>query len=213
MVLIVAVLSPAFAVVFQRADDPGEIAVGVRAVGEIDHGADERGAAPLDAPSGSQQTADRIEGALGLLLQARGGVRESFLADLAQLGLEVLVLAQPQAQGAFADLGLAGGGDRRRIEQGLERAVLARGESRRFPLFSLLAVLSGLGLCTRIILYKPPFSGFCRSFEAASPPRRSSAWDRTLSGLPAPKCGDRLSGVFTPAVRIGAMGTPLQSRL
>ncbi len=130
MVLIVAVLSPAFAVVFQRADDPGEVAVGVRAVGEIDHGADERGTSRLDAPSGREQTAHRVEGALGLLLQTRGGVRESFLADLAQLGLEVLVLAQPQAQGALADLGLAGGGDdRRRIEQGLERAVLAPGES------------------------------------------------------------------------------------
>ena len=43
MVLIVAVLDPVVAVAFERADNPGEVAAGIRAAGEIDHGADERG--------------------------------------------------------------------------------------------------------------------------------------------------------------------------
>ncbi len=125
MVLIVAVLGPVFAVAFEGADEPGQVAVGVRALGEIDHGADERGASRLDAPSGSQQTADRVDGPPGFLLQARGGVGEGFLADAAQFGLEVLVLAQPEAQGALADLGLAGSGVRRRIASVLTAASVA----------------------------------------------------------------------------------------
>ena len=111
-------------------DKAGEVAVGVGAVGEIDHGADQRDTSRVDTPVGSQHAADRFEGAFGLPVQARGDVGERRLAHLTQLGLEVLVLAQPEAQGALADLGFAGGGDDgSRLEQGLERAVLARGEA------------------------------------------------------------------------------------
>jgi len=43
----------------------------------------------------------------------QGGVREGLLAEAAKLVLEIVVLAQPAAEAAFADVGLAGsGGDR-----------------------------------------------------------------------------------------------------
>ena len=55
---------------------------------------------------------------------------EGFLAVLAKLVLEVVVLAEPAAQGALADVGLArGGGDRACGEQGPDGAFLAGSES------------------------------------------------------------------------------------
>ena len=53
---------------------------------------------------------------------------EGFLAVLAKFVLEVVVLAEPAAQGALADVGLArGGGDRACGEQGSDGAFLAGG--------------------------------------------------------------------------------------
>jgi len=57
----------------------------------------------------------------------QGGVREGLLAEAAQLVLEIVVLAEPAAEAAFADLGFAGGGgDRARREQGLDGALPRR---------------------------------------------------------------------------------------
>ena len=64
------------------------------------------------------------------LLKHQGGVREGLLAELAQFVLEVVVLAEPAAQGALTDAGLArGGGDGARGEHGSDGALLAGGES------------------------------------------------------------------------------------
>ena len=63
------------------------------------------------------------------LLKHQGGVREGLLAVLAQFVLEVVVLADPAAQGALTDVGLAGGGgDGARGEHGSDGAFLAGSE-------------------------------------------------------------------------------------
>jgi len=52
------------------------------------------------------------------------------VAGQAKHCLEILVLAQPLPERAFADFGLASGsGDRRRLEQGSDGAVLAGSEA------------------------------------------------------------------------------------
>ena len=54
---------------------------------------------------------------------------EGFLAQVTQLVLKVLVVAEPAAQGSLGDAGLAsGGGDRASFEQGDEGAFLDRGQ-------------------------------------------------------------------------------------
>ena len=55
-------------------------------------------------------------------------MRQGLLAEAAKFVLEIIVLAEPAAEAAFADIGLAGGrGDRARREQGLDGALLRRG--------------------------------------------------------------------------------------
>jgi len=55
----------------------------------------------------------------------QGGVRQGLLAEAAKFVLEIIVLAEPAAEAAFADVGLArGGGDRARREQGFDGAFL-----------------------------------------------------------------------------------------
>ncbi len=57
-------------------------------------------------------------------------MQQGFVAELAQLFLKVVVFAEPAAQGALADVGLArGSGDRARGEHGLDGAFLAGGQS------------------------------------------------------------------------------------
>ena len=96
--------------------------------------------------------------------------------------LEVLVFEQPQAQGAFADPGLASGGDRRRFEEGLERSRPWRAmPSRWLALSAPLAEISGLSRCSLIILSKPHFCGIYKC-SLRNSRVRSSASNRPPGG-------------------------------
>ena len=94
---------------FQALDD---VAVDAGAETEIDGGADERSASGLDALVALDEVVEGSDGAADALLQLQCGVRKGFLAE-------------PAAEAAFADLGLAGGGgDRARGEQGFDGTFL-----------------------------------------------------------------------------------------
>ena len=108
-----------------RAQAVGEVGVGTGAEGEVEGGADEQGAGQLDAVLGVEQGEQSVGGRRGAVLQAGGGVGEGLLAQLAELVLKILVVAEPAVQGALGDAGLAGGGgDRAGAEQGGEGALL-----------------------------------------------------------------------------------------
>ena len=80
------------------------------------------------------------------LLKKQGGVGEGFFAVLAQFVLEIVVLAEPAAQGTLSDVGLAGGGsDAAGGEHGADGAFLAWGES----------VTEGIGMRSFHILRLP----------------------------------------------------------
>ena len=97
--------------VFDGRTDEGDLPVRDRGVrfDEFVHQADDPGKVPL---------------------QDQGSEAEGFLAVAVELGFEIVVLAEPAAQGALADVGLAGGGgDGAGVEQGEDGAFLAGGES------------------------------------------------------------------------------------
>ncbi len=107
-----------------------DVAVDGGAEGELDGGANERDSSGIDAAFGLDEVVHNADGLGHALLKHQGGVREGFLAELAQFVLEVVVLAEPAAEGALTDVGVArGGGDGARGEQGLDGAFLAGGES------------------------------------------------------------------------------------
>ena len=115
---------------FESFDAVDEVAVDGRAEGELDGGADERDSSGFDGAIGLDEFVHDADGCGDALLKHQGGVREGQLAELAQLFLEVVVLAEPAPQSALTDVGLArGGGDGARGEHGLDGAFLAGGES------------------------------------------------------------------------------------
>jgi hypothetical protein len=62
------------------------------------------------------------------LLETEGDVSQGLLALMAEFLLEIFVVAEPAAEGAFADLGFLGGGDDGAgLEQGGKGAVLGGG--------------------------------------------------------------------------------------
>ena len=106
--------------------DDVEVDGGAEAV--FDGGAYERDSSPIDGGVGADEFSHDPGGFGRAQLQDQGGMGEGFLAVLAQFFLEVVVFAEPAAQGALADVGLArGGGDRACGEQGPDGAFLAGG--------------------------------------------------------------------------------------
>ncbi len=100
------------------------------AEGVFDGGANEHDSSRIDGAVRSDELVHEADGLGRALLKHQGGMREGFLAVVAKFVLEVVVLAEPAAQGALADVGLArGGGDRACGEQGPEGAFLAGSES------------------------------------------------------------------------------------
>ena len=115
---------------FEGLDAFDDVAVDGGAEGELDGSANERDSSGIDAAFGLDEFVHDADGLGRALLKHQGSVREGLLAELAQFVLEVVVLAEPAAQGALTDVGLArGGGDGARGEHGLDGALLAGGES------------------------------------------------------------------------------------
>ena len=107
-----------------------DVAVDGGAKGVFDGRADERDSSGLDRAAGLDEFVHETDGSRGPLLKHQGGVREGLVAELAQFVLEIVVFVEPAAEGALADVGLAGGGgDGAGGEQGLEGAFLAGSES------------------------------------------------------------------------------------
>ena len=97
--------------VFDGRTDEGDLPVRDRGVrfDEFVHQADDPGKVPL---------------------QDQGSEAEGFLAVAVKLGFEIVVLAEPAAQGTLADVGLAGGGsDGAGGQHGADGAFLAWRES------------------------------------------------------------------------------------
>jgi len=134
---------------FQPVEALGEVGVGAGAEGEVEGGADQGGAAGFDVVFGGEQVEEGLNGLAGAGLEAGGGVGEILLAHLAQLGLEIGVVVEPAADGAFADAGLTGrGGDGPLLEQGDEGALLAGVEAAGFGLgggWRAVRIVAGFG--------------------------------------------------------------------
>ena len=97
--------------------------------GEFDGRPDERDFPARDRGVGRDEFVHDGYGHGAALLKKQGGVGEGFFAVLAQFVLEIVVLAEPAAQGALADVGLAGGGgDGAGGEHGADGPFLAWGE-------------------------------------------------------------------------------------
>ena len=114
--------------------------------GEFDGRADERDFPARDRGVGRDEFVHDGYGHGAALLKKQGGVGEGFFAVLAQFVLEIVVLAEPAAQGTLSDVGLAGGGsDAAGGEHGADGAFLAWGES----------VTEGIGMRSFHILRLP----------------------------------------------------------
>ena len=107
-----------------------DVAVDGGAEGVFDGGADEGGLPVRDRGVRFDEFVHQADNPGKVPLQDQGGEAEGFLAVTVELGFEIVVLAEPAAQGALADVGLAGGGGNGAGgEQGADGAFLAGGES------------------------------------------------------------------------------------
>ena len=107
-----------------------DVAVDGGAEGVFDGGADEGDLPVRDRGVRFDKFVHQADDPGKVPLKDQGGEAEGFLAVAVKLGFEIVVLAEPAAQGTLADVGLAGGGGNGAGgEQGADGAFLAGGES------------------------------------------------------------------------------------